>query len=213
MPRTTDTRQRLLDAARDLFWERGYAATGLAEILHRARANSGSFYFFFSSKEALLEAVLDWYLENIGPALLDPAYAKSRDPMQRIFALLEGYRGKILATNFAFGCPIGRLALEMDPGRRAVREKIAENFSAWTGAVRLCLEQAGDRLPRDLDRAALAQLVLTVMEGGVMQSRAHQDIAPFDASVRQLRDYLRRLEAEGKHPVRRKNAKRKRRSK
>jgi len=48
------TRERLLDAARYLFWERGYTATGMAEILHRAQANAGSFYHFFPSKEALL---------------------------------------------------------------------------------------------------------------------------------------------------------------
>ena len=37
------TRARLLDAARYLFWEKGYTATGMSEILGRAQANSGSF--------------------------------------------------------------------------------------------------------------------------------------------------------------------------
>jgi len=57
-----DTRQRLVETAVFLFWENGYAATGVAEILARAKVNSGSFYHFFKSKEALLLAVLDWYL-------------------------------------------------------------------------------------------------------------------------------------------------------
>ena len=38
-----DTRERIVEAARFLFWEKGYAATGLAELLARAGANSGSF--------------------------------------------------------------------------------------------------------------------------------------------------------------------------
>jgi AcrR family transcriptional regulator len=69
-----NTRARLLDAARYLFWEKGYAATGMAEILERAQANSGSFYHFFTSKEALLLAVLEAYLEGLDPVVVQPAF-------------------------------------------------------------------------------------------------------------------------------------------
>jgi TetR/AcrR family transcriptional repressor of nem operon len=187
------TRDRLIEAAIRLFWERGYTATGMAELLKAAQVNSGSFYHFFDSKEALLMAVLDWYKENIYPALLQPAFETTEDPIERIFALLERYRGLILQTDCAYGCPIGRLALEIGPEQRAVHQKIAENFSAWTAAVRKCLDDAADRLPPGLDREKLATLVLSVMEGGVMQSRSHHNVEPFDQSVEQLRDYFKRL--------------------
>jgi TetR/AcrR family transcriptional repressor of nem operon len=187
------TRDRLIEAAIRLFWEKGYNATGMAELLKAAHVNSGSFYHFFDSKEALLMAVLDWYKENIYPALLQPAFENTDDPIERIFALLERYRGLILQTDCAYGCPIGRLALEIGPEQRAVHQKIAENFSAWTAAVRKCLDGAADRLPPGLDREKLATLVLSVMEGGVMQSRSHRNVDPFDQSVEQLRDYFKRL--------------------
>lgn len=187
------TRDRLIEAAIRLFWEKGYNATGMAELLKAAQVNSGSFYHFFDSKGALLMAVLDWYKENIYPALLQPAFENTDDPIERIFALLDRYRGLILQTDCAYGCPIGRLALEIGPEQRAVHQKIAENFSAWTAAVRKCLDDAADRLPPGLDREKLATLVLSVMEGGVMQSRSHRNVDPFDQSVEQLRDYFKRL--------------------
>jgi TetR/AcrR family transcriptional repressor of nem operon len=187
------TRDRLIEAAIRLFWEKGYNATGMAELLKAAHVNSGSFYHFFDSKEALLMAVLDWYKENIYPALLQPAFENTDDPIERIFALLERYRGLILQTDCAYGCPIGRLALEIGPEQRAVHQKIAENFSAWTAAVRKCLDDAADRLPPGVDRDNLATLVLSVMEGGVMQSRSHHNVEPFDQSVEQVRDYFKRL--------------------
>src|SRR5438046_118131 len=87
-----DTRGRIIEAARHLFWERGYAATGLAEVLARARANSGSFYHFFESKDALLRTVLETYLSLLDPYVVKPAWARTSDPMARVFALLEGYR-------------------------------------------------------------------------------------------------------------------------
>jgi TetR/AcrR family transcriptional repressor of nem operon len=197
MPRPTrNTRQRIIEAAVELFYANGYEATGMAEILQKAGANSGSFYFLFKSKEQLLDAVLDWYLEHLDPILIRPIYAQTEDPLERVFLLLDGYRQKILITDFDFTCPIGRLALEINPAKRNIHEKIAANFAGWTAAVRKCLEDAGERLPKQVDRGELAQFVLTVMEGGVMQARAHHDIRPFDASILQLREYLRRLERQ-----------------
>jgi TetR/AcrR family transcriptional regulator, transcriptional repressor for nem operon len=195
MPRpASTTRERIILAAVELFYSQGYEATGMAEILKKSRANSGSFYFFFKSKEQLLDAVLDWYLANLEPILLRPVYAASDDPIERIFLLLDGYRQKILMTNFAFTCPIGRLALEIDPGRRQIHNKIAANFDGWTDAVRQCLRDAAARFPDDTDFDRIAQFVLTVMEGGVMQARAHRSIAPFDNSVQQLRHHIDRLQ-------------------
>ena len=190
----SNTRERIILAAVELFYSNGYEATGMAEILKKSRANSGSFYFFFDSKEHLLDAVLDWYLANLEPIILRPVYAATADPIERIFILLDGYRQKVLATDFTFTCPIGRLALEIDPARRKIHSKIAANFDGWTAAVRQCLEAASERFPAGTDFAQLSQFVLTVMEGGVMQARAHRRIEPFDSSVAQLRSHLDRLQ-------------------
>jgi len=192
----TSTRTRLLDAARYLFWEKGYAATGMAEILERAKANSGSFYHFFNSKEALLLAVLDSYLEGLEPVIVSPAFARHRDPIERIFAILQGYRERLVETGCRYGCPLGRLALEIEAENLPAHSRIAANFAGWIGAVRGCLEVARDRLPTGLDLDALATFVLTAMEGGVLQSRSCRRLEPFDQSVAQLRNYFACLTGE-----------------
>jgi AcrR family transcriptional regulator len=191
----SDTRQRIVMAAMELFWEKGYNSTSIADILGRAGANSGSLYHFFPGKQDLLTAVLDTYLQGIRPMLLDPAWQGVEDPLDRIFVLLDRYRGFLVETDCFYGCPIGNLALEIHEPDPAVREKLAANFSAWTQAIEECLQAAADRLPADVDRKALAQFVLTTMEGGVMQARTHRSLEPFDASVSQLRHYFDRLTA------------------
>ncbi len=198
-------------ASAELFYAKGYAATGMADILKKAKANSGSFYFFFKSKEELLDAVLDWYLANLDPYIIRPIYERCDDPIERVFLLLNDYRDKILTTDFTFTCPIGRLALEIDPAKRKIHQKIAANFNQWTAAVRKCLDAAAYRLPASVDREQLAQLVLTVMEGGVMQSRAQRAIQPYDASVAQLRTYFDTLltGTKSRKPIRTKPSKRK----
>jgi TetR/AcrR family transcriptional regulator, transcriptional repressor for nem operon len=187
------TRLRLIESARYLFWERGFAGTSMAELLAHAEVNSGSFYHFFDSKEALLRAVLEGYLRLLRPMVVDPAFATTPEPLSRIFAILAGYRERILATESRYGCPLGRLALEIDPENAPAHDLIAQNFRGWIDAVRECLEAMKEFLPARTDLEALATYVLVVMEGGVMLSRSYRSVEPFDRAVAQLREHFRLL--------------------
>src|SRR5438552_2923107 len=100
-----ETSTKLIDAARRLFWEQGYGQTGVAQILKTAEVNAGSLYHFFPTKEDLLLAVLDWYIENLYPQVIQPVLDRITDPVERVFGILDGYRRAILATNYLFGCP------------------------------------------------------------------------------------------------------------
>ncbi len=113
--------------------------------------------------------------------------------MERVFGILEFYRRNLIATGCTYGCPIGRLALEIPEEQFRVHKRLADNFDGWTAAVEKCLEDARDRIPEGVNLKTLSRFVLTVMEGGVMQSRAHRAIEPFDASVEHLRAYFRLL--------------------
>lgn len=188
-----DTRQRIVLTAMQLFWEKGYGSTSIADVLQGAGVNSGSLYHFFPGKQDLLLAVLDLYETGLHPMLLEPAWAQVHDPIERVFALLARYRQSIVGTDCTYGCPIGSIALEIHEPDPPLREALARNFEGWTQAVLGCLRDAGDRLPRTLDRRALAEFVLTTMEGGVMQARTHRDVSYFDRSVQQLRQYFELL--------------------
>ena len=189
------TSERLVNTAMMLFMAKGYQSTSVADILREAGANSGSLYHAFPTKQDLLLAVLERYRQGIGPMLLDPAWQGVEDPIDRIFALLARYRAGLEMTDCTYGCPIGSLALEIHEPDPPVRELLAANFDGWVAAIKNCLDAAADRLPAGTDTEALAQFVLTVMEGGVMQSRTHRTLQAFDASVAGLRDYLDRLQA------------------
>ncbi len=188
-----DTKDRILDVAARMFHEQGFAGTGVATIQRRARVNSGSLYHFFPSKEALLIGVLERHLEELGPKLLERAVAATEDPIERVFALFEVYRERLRISGCTRGCPVGNLALEVGDAKPRVRALIGGYFSVWVDEVRGWLRAAGERLPAALDRRALARLVLSVMEGGVMQARTAKSLEPFDEAVAQLRLYMDEL--------------------
>jgi TetR/AcrR family transcriptional regulator, transcriptional repressor for nem operon len=191
------TRERLVEAARTLFWRHGYASTGIAQILKEADAGSGSLYYFFPTKEDLLLAVLEWYRENLWTAVVQPVFDRVSDPIERIFGILDGYRRGLLMTNYQHGCPIGNLALELADSHPAARQLLAVNFTGWRKFIEQCLAEAADRLPETVDRDQLALFVLTTMEGAVMLARTYQNTDSYDAAVTQLRDYFDRLLRDG----------------
>ena len=190
------TRDRILFAALELFGEKGYLSTSIADILKAAGANAGSLYHFFPTKQDLLISVLETYRDGIYPMLLAPAWQGVDDPIEKVFALLGRYRAMLEMTDCLYGCPIGSVALELHEPDPPVRELLAVNFTGWANHVRDCLDAAADRLPPDIDRGKLATFVLAVMEGGVMQSRTHRTLETFDASVEMLRDHFNRLQAD-----------------
>ncbi|MGE0830978.1 MAG: TetR family transcriptional regulator C-terminal domain-containing protein, partial [Hyphomonadaceae bacterium] len=165
-------------------------------ILSRTQLNSGSLYHFFPGKQDVLIGVLEAYRDGIEEMLLAPAWEGVDDPIERIFALLAAYRRMIVETDCTYGCPIGSIALELHEPDLKVRELLAQNFTNWTRAIEACLEEAGARLPALLDRRALAEFVLTTMEGGVMQARTHRDVAYFDRAVDALRTHFNLLQEE-----------------
>jgi TetR/AcrR family transcriptional repressor of nem operon len=194
----SSAREKIIHAAMELFWLKGYNSTSIADLLSRTQLNSGSLYHVFPSKQDVLIGVLEMYRDSIEEMLLEPAWGHVDDPIEKIFALLNGYRTMIVESDCTYGCPIGSLALELHEPDPQVRELLAKNFENWTAAIERCLDAAGKRLPADADKRALAQFVLTAMEGGVMQARTYRDVAYFDRAVAQLRAHFALLEEAAK---------------
>jgi TetR/AcrR family transcriptional repressor of nem operon len=185
-----DTRNRIVMTAMELFWEKGFQSTSVADILSRSQVHSGSLYHFFPGKQDVLAAVLEAYRDGIHTWLLQPAWSGVDDPIDRIFALLNDYRTQLVTTDCTYGCPIGSLALELHEPDPGIRDLLSVNFRQWVDAIETCLVAAGDALPATLDRRRLAEFTLTVMEGAIMQARTYRDIASFDRSIAVLREHF-----------------------
>lgn len=194
----SDTRQKLIEAAMELFAFQGYERTGLAQVARRAGANPGSLYYFFPTKEDLLAATLERRKELLRPEVLAPIWERVTDPIERVFGLLAGYRQMLVMTEFDHGCPIGNLVLELANTHPVIRRLLVENFDNWLNEVQACFEAARERLPARVEPRQLAVFVLTTMEGAVMLARSYRDFEAYDAAVVTLRDYVDRLLAEGR---------------
>jgi AcrR family transcriptional regulator len=77
-----DTRQALVDAARKLFTEQGYAATGTEEIVAAARVTRGALYHHFHDKTDLFRAVMEQIAREVAEHLIDAELSRPAAPSQ-----------------------------------------------------------------------------------------------------------------------------------
>ena len=103
--RLMSAREKIIKAAMELFWLKGYNSTSIADLLSRTQLNSGSLYHVFPSKQDVLIGVLEAYRDGIEEMLLGPAWEGVDDPIEKIFALLGFYRILIVDTRVRLWLP------------------------------------------------------------------------------------------------------------
>jgi AcrR family transcriptional regulator len=166
--RSEETRDRLLQAALDSFAERGYDATGVAEICQRAGVSKGAFYYHFASKQALFVALLEQWL-----AALDREMARLAAPSATAVQSLQTMVGLLQQV---FRDASGRLPMFLEFWRQAARDEgiwqaTMAPFERYHGMLAGMIEQGiaeGSLRPFDASEAARALLSMAV--GMVLQS-------------------------------------------
>jgi AcrR family transcriptional regulator len=170
-----NARERLVESAQDLLWERGYVGTSPRAIQERAGAGQGSMYHHFTGKADLARTALQRTAdrERAGAEALlgGPGTA-----LERLTAYLRRERDVLR------GCPVGRHAqdpdLVADPGLRAPLEETFGWLRARLAEVVAEGQQAGE-LRADVDPAAVASAVVATVQGGYVLARSAGRPEPF----------------------------------
>ncbi|MDQ6805641.1 MAG: TetR/AcrR family transcriptional regulator [Actinomycetota bacterium] len=173
-----NSRERLLDAAGDLLRTKGPAASGTTEILARANAPRGSFYFHFpDGKEQLVAEAVERCAAATEAAMIDALEDRSIPMPQRIERFVKAVAAELVADDYRLGCAVGATVLEASATSPSLRQVTETAFLSWTSALieRFAAEGV------DPDRASvLADAVIAGLEGATMMARARRDPAPLE---------------------------------
>jgi AcrR family transcriptional regulator len=104
-------RERLVTAASQLFHRQGVEKTTLADIAEVAQVPVGNTYYYFKTKDELIEAVIEARTQDV--QLMMTALERHRTPKSRLKALVNNLmdQRELVAQ---YGCPIGSLCSELD---------------------------------------------------------------------------------------------------
>ena len=183
MPRTSDARERLLQAAIDLIWAKSYGAVSVEDICQRAGVQKGSFYHFFPSKDDLVIAALERHWRMTAAPLMDRIFSAGTAPLERLQNYLAyiPVRQEELFEKYGrvVGCPFGSLAIEVpaDSAIAAAAKAYLRRKCRYLESTIRDLKADGI-LSEQTDAGALTQSLWTFLEGALAQARISNDLAP-----------------------------------
>jgi TetR/AcrR family transcriptional repressor of nem operon len=189
------TRDKLLKAAFDEIYRRGFQAASLDTILAKAGVTKGALYHHFPNKASLGYAVVDevvkgLLLERWG--VLEPT---SGDPITALQRILRGRVANLTSREVEFGCPLNNLAQEMSPLDQRFRRGVNATFEIWTDAVAkdLASGQAQGTVRKDVDARKIAAFVVASIEGSFGLAKGAQSASMLRSNLEVLSTFLESL--------------------
>ena len=188
-----DGRERLLNGARKLLAEKGYAGMELRDVAKRGRAPRGSIYHHFPGGKRQL-AVEAAELEGREVRAAIETSLAQRGLAETLTAFGEMFRRRVKDKPEHLGCPVAAAALAR-PEDPALAAAATEAFRSWEEPIAAALRGEGV----DVDEAAIfACLVVSTIEGALVRARAAADEAPLDSAVAGLQRAVDALLADAR---------------
>lgn len=167
------TRQRLIREGVAALTEKGFVASGLEELLTRAQVPKGSFYYYFSSKEAFGLVLIDAYAGYFNAKLDRWLKDEKTEPGERLRNFIADACRGMERHGFRRGCLIGNLGQELVALPDEYRTALRDVLRGWEDRLTACL------LPVDSVRARdWARFFWTGWEGAVLRARLERSTAP-----------------------------------
>jgi len=183
---SVSTPERLIEATRELLWERGYVGTSPRAVLQRAGAGQGSMYHHFTGKPQLaltaIRRTADEMRTTVEAVLGGPG-----SPSERI----EGYL--LRERDVLRGCPIGRLTMDPDVvADDELRAPVDETLDWLRERLAAVVEEGREQgeFASSLDGEEIAATIVATVQGGYVLARASGSTGAFDTAVRGLLSLL-----------------------
>ncbi len=184
--RIVDTRDRLLDAAKTLVWERGVEASSPNMLLARSSVGQGSLYHYFGSKHGWAAAAITALAADL-TAETEQLFSDNADGLPQVRAYLSKSR-----TAFD-GCRLGRLAFDpevvADPDLRAPIGAFFDRLRELLRDALACAHQQGQLGPK-LSGDAVVEAICAVVQGGYVTARLSDDPDALERACQGVIDLL-----------------------
>jgi TetR/AcrR family transcriptional repressor of nem operon len=182
---SNQTKQLLIQSGVEYFTEFGFAASGIDLILKKVSVPKGSFYHYFSSKEAFGLAVIEEYSRYFAKKLDIHLLNENNKPLIRIANFAIDAKEGMTRYNFKRGCLIGNLEQEVTQLPESHRLQLLATFEDWQRKMAVCLQlaQQENAIAPSLDCNALASFFWVGWEGAIAKSKLTQNLAPIDGFI------------------------------
>jgi len=194
-----ETKSRLMDIAERRILSSGFAAMSIEEVIKDAGITKGGFFYHFDSKNALVYALMQRYREMeafIFSDLFKRAQELTSDPLQQMLVFIKLF-AEIMADMEELhpGCLVASITYESHHVNEQVKTITAEIVLDW----RNLFQQQFEKIEQvytpatDVSNSNLADMLSTIIEGGIIVSRALNNPSILVNQLLEYRSYIELL--------------------
>lgn len=193
------SREKILTATKGLVMRKGFAGTSVDDILRETGVSKGAFFHHFRSKADLADQLMRWYADRdmrMFRDILAKAEAAHDDPMDQLLRFITDFETYLCdPENPPRGCMYALYTYEDDHFENDVRGFVAETLQTWTAMYIRKFQEVIDLYPpvKPVTAKRLAEMVVSVIEGGLILERAYGNPSMTARQSEQFREYLELL--------------------
>ncbi len=198
-PERGDARTRLLEAARDIIRQRGFAGTSVEALCEAAGVTKGAFFHHFKTKDALGVAAANYWAETTNALFAGAPYHAPADPLDRVLAYLDFRRAIIGGETFEYTCLVGTMAQEIHDSSPTIRDACAKSIFGHAESLEADITAAMKNrgISSDWTAKSLARHTQAVLQGAFILAKASGDPDMARESVDHLKRYIDLLFTQG----------------
>ena len=165
-----------LEAAMELFWERGYEATSMADLVERLGLGRASIYATFGGKHELFLKAFERYLESRDPGVVT-LLSQPGPALPAVRALVESYVEGTIGDERRRGCMVVNTAVELVAHDPQAARRVQASWDVLETALTSALTRAHAQgeLAEGKDPRAVARFLLVLLQGVRVIGRADPD--------------------------------------
>ena len=197
---SSESRQKLLNAAISLVREKGYAATSVDQVCESASLTKGAFFHHFKSKDALAVACASYWSECSSAVFASAPYQAHTDPLDRILGHLEFRKATLSGKLQDITCLAGTMVQEVYTSHpdiaRACAATIYERAAEMEKDIEAAMKQ--HRIRAGWTAASLALHMQAVVQGAIILAKAKGEVDVAVETIDHLRRYVELLFGKGR---------------
>ncbi|OZG74290.1 TetR family transcriptional regulator [Hahella sp. CCB-MM4] len=176
--------QEKLYLAMKLFWENGYEATSMQQLVETLGINRFSLYNCYGDKEALFHLALDHYSNTVIRRLIDPLLQENAD-ITGLIGYLQLLQGAMAGKGGRWGCFVQNAGIERGLHDERTQKRVDEWYQQLEALIRNALQRTGEagQLRGGIQPDHAARYIVTVLQGIIAMRRSSSDPQRYDSTL------------------------------
>jgi AcrR family transcriptional regulator len=186
------TRSYIVEKTAPLFNAKGFAGTSLSDLTEATGLTKGSIYGNFDNKDEVALAAFDYNFHKVTTYLKERILARE-NAIERLLVYPETYSKFLKIPFLKPGCPILNTATEADDTHPALKEKAKEALRFWKTSLENQVKRGIERgeIKRDTDPGAVSVIMMSLIEGAVMQAKVTERSAELKIAMDFLAQWIK----------------------